>query len=110
MASRLLIAVLAALPLAACNAWQNRAEFAAPQDRWPANLPSPVPANAAPPPIQVRYCYRTLANVDCFAEAKPSRIAGYTGVYPNPESFYPYANVVGEAAPQGGTTVSTKKP
>jgi len=87
-----LIALL--LSLAGCNAWQNRAEFAAPQSRWPANYPSPVPANAPPPPIPVRYCYRTLAAVDCFAEARPDRIAGYTGVYPDPDSLgaaAPYA-------------------
>ena len=88
----ILIALL--LSLAGCNAWQNRAEFAAPQSRWPANYPSPVPANAPPPPIPVRYCYRTLATVDCFAEARPDRIAGYTGVYPDPDSLgaaAPYA-------------------
>lgn len=87
MASRLLIAVLIALPLAGCNAWENRAEFAAPEYRWPANYPSPIPANAPPPPVQVRYCYRTLADVDCYAEPKPNRITAYTGVYPNPETL-----------------------
>jgi hypothetical protein len=93
MALRILVIVLAAL-LAGCNAWQNRAEFAAPQSRWPANLPSPVPANAPPPPIQAQYCYRTLAAVDCFTEARPERITGYTGVYPNPDALSaaaPYA-------------------
>lgn len=86
MASRVVVVVLAAM-LAGCNAWQNRAEFAAPQSRWPANYPSPVSANAPPPPIQVQYCYRTLARVDCYTEAKPDRITGYTGVYPNPDSL-----------------------
>jgi len=86
MAPRSLVLVLA-LGLAGCNAWQNRAEFAAPQSRWPSNLPSPVGANAAPPPIPVQYCYRTLAEVDCFTEARPERITGYTGVYPNPDSL-----------------------
>jgi hypothetical protein len=74
------------LTLAGCNAWQNRAEFAAPQSRWPANYPSPVAADAAPPPIQAQYCYRTLASVDCYTEAKPDRATGYTGVYPDPNS------------------------
>lgn len=93
MAARLLFLVLA-LSLAGCNAWQDRAEFAAPQSRWPSTYPSPVPANAPPPPIPVQYCYRTLARVDCFTEAHPDRIAGYTGVYPNPDSIAaaaPYA-------------------
>ena len=75
------------LVLAGCNAWQNRAEFAAPQSRWPANYPSPVAADAPPPPIQARYCYRTLASVDCYTEARPDRVAGYTGVYPDPNSI-----------------------
>lgn len=75
--------------LAGCNLWENRAEFAAPESRWPANLPSPVAANAPPPPLQVVYCYRTLATVDCYTEAKPERITGYSGVYPNPDSLPP---------------------
>lgn len=74
------------LTLAGCNAWQSRAEFAAPQSRWPANYPSPVAADAPPPPIQAQYCYRTLASVDCYTEARPDRITGYTGVYPDPNS------------------------
>jgi hypothetical protein len=74
------------LALAGCNAWQNRAEFAAPQSRWPANLPSAVAADAPPPPLQAQYCYRTLAAVDCYTEARPDRITGYTGVYPDPNS------------------------
>jgi len=79
--------VAALLALAGCNAWQDRAEFAAPQSRWPANLPSPVAADAPPPPIPAQYCYRTLANVDCYTEARPDRITGYTGVYPDPASL-----------------------
>jgi hypothetical protein len=78
---------LAAATLAGCNAWQDRAEFAPPQSRWPANLPSAVAADAPPPPIPVQYCYRTLARVDCFAEARPDRLAGYTGIYPDPNSL-----------------------
>ena len=76
-----------ALLLAACNAWQPRAEFAPPQSRWPSNLPSPVSANAPPPPVGAEYCYRTLARVDCYSEAKPERLTGYTGTYPNPDSL-----------------------
>lgn len=80
-------ALAVVLLLAGCNAWQDRAEFAAPQSRWPANWPSPVAADAPPPPIPVQYCYRTLATVDCFTEARPDRLAGYTGVYPDPASL-----------------------
>ena len=83
---RFSVAVLLLLQLTGCNAWQNRAEFAAPQSRWPANYPSPVAADAPPPPIQAQYCYRTLAAVDCYTEARPDRIAGYTGVYPDPSN------------------------
>lgn len=94
MAFRLLFVFSVAALLAGCNAWQNRAEFAAPQSRWPSNEPSPIPANAPAPPIQAQYCYRTLAMVDCFTEAHPDRISGYTGVYPDPDAISaaaPYA-------------------
>jgi len=73
--------------LAGCNAWQTRAEFAAPQSRWPSTLSSPAGAEDPPPPIPVQYCYRTLAAVDCFTEAKPDRLTGYSGVYPDPNSL-----------------------
>jgi hypothetical protein len=78
-----------ALTLSACNAWQNRAEFAAPQERWNESEPSPVRVDAKPPPIPEQYCYRTLAMVDCFAAAQPERITGYTGLYPDPASLPP---------------------
>ena len=84
-----LAAVACAATLSACNAWQNRAEFAAPQERWNESEPSPVRADAKPPPIPEQYCYRTLALVDCFAAAQPERITGYTGLYPDPASLPP---------------------
>jgi hypothetical protein len=80
----LLVCVLAAL--AGCNTWQPRAEFAAPQSRWPATLPSPVARNAPAPPVPVSYCYRTLASVDCYAQPQPERAAAFTGRYPTPNS------------------------
>jgi hypothetical protein len=83
------LAACLAIPLAGCNAWQNRAEFAPPQERWTATQSSPVAADALPPPIPVQYCYRTLATVDCFTEARPERITGYTGLYPDPASLPP---------------------
>lgn len=101
MASRFIFLALA-LSLAGCNAWQNRAEFAAPQSRWTSNYPSPVPANAPPPPIPVQYCYRTLATVDCFTEARPDRIAGYTGVYPDPDSLSAAAPYAAKTPPAKG--------
>ena len=75
------------LLLGGCNAWQTRAEFAPPQSRWNASQTSAALANDPPPPIPAQYCYRTLATVDCFTEAKPERITGYTGVYPDPASL-----------------------
>src|SRR5580658_5659099 len=86
MAARFIVIALVTL-LAGCNAWDNQAEFAAPQSRWPADQPSRVPANAPPPAIPVVYCYHTLASVDCYTEARPDRITGYTGVYPNPDTL-----------------------
>jgi hypothetical protein len=64
----------------------NRAEFAAPQSRWPETLPSPVAANAPPPPRPVVYCYRTLAQVDCYNAPDRDRASGQIGVYPTPGS------------------------
>ena len=84
-----LLVLSAALLLGGCNTWQNRAEFAPPQSRWPSTLTSPVAADAPPPPIPVQYCYRTLAAVDCYSEAKPDRLTGYSGVYPDPDSLPP---------------------
>jgi hypothetical protein len=95
--TRLALLVLL-LALAGCNTWQNRAEFAPPEDRWPgtqwpqAILPdnlalgsqsSPVAADAPPPPIDAEHCYRTLAVVDCFLTKQPERSTGYTGSYPD---------------------------
>ncbi|HUK57705.1 MAG TPA: hypothetical protein VLV50_00635 [Stellaceae bacterium] len=83
------LAALLLLALSACNAFQDRAEFAAPQSRWKLTEPSPVMADAPPPPIPEQYCYRTLAKVDCFTHAQPERITGYTGLYPDPASLPP---------------------
>jgi hypothetical protein len=80
-----LLGVLA-VSLGACNAWQDRAEFAPPQSRWRATEPSPASADAPPPPVPAQYCYRTLAVVDCFAEAQPARVTGFTGQYPKPSN------------------------
>jgi hypothetical protein len=76
-----------AVLLGGCNAWQTRAEFAAPQSRWNASQPSPAAVNSQPPPIPVQYCYRTLADVDCYTEAEPARVTGFTGTYPDPYSL-----------------------
>ena len=77
-----LLALLAlSLLLVGCNAWQQRAEFAAPESRWPVNQTSAVAADAPPTPTRTVYCYRTLANVDCFPQKQPGR-SGYTGAYP----------------------------
>jgi len=86
------VAALSLLTLAACNAWQPRAEFAAPQARWNESEPSPVQVDAKPPPVPDEYCYRTLADVDCFSQAKPDRITGYTGLYPDPASLPPHSS------------------
>jgi hypothetical protein len=73
---------LLALDLCGCNAWQHRAEFAAPESRWGATQPSPVAADAPPPAVREQYCYRTLATVDCFTAKQADRYSGYTGTYP----------------------------
>lgn len=75
--------------LAGCNVWQDRAEFAPPQSRWNETGTSPVAADAPPPPIPEQYCYRTLADVDCYSEPRPDLITGFTGLYPDPASLPP---------------------
>jgi hypothetical protein len=82
IARRLILPLVLALPLAACNVWQRQAEFAPPQSRWPSTLPGAVAANAPPPPVQPVYCYRSLAQVDCFATPQPERASSLTGIYP----------------------------
>jgi hypothetical protein len=82
-------ALALALLLGGCNLLQNRAEFAAPQSRWPATLPGTTAMDAAPPPINAQYCYRTLGTVDCYSEAKPDRVTAYTGLYPEPDAAAP---------------------
>jgi hypothetical protein len=62
--------------------FDERSEFAAPQSRWPETLPSPVGANDAAPARPARYCYRTLAQADCYEAPNPERRTGYTGTYP----------------------------
>lgn len=79
---RLSACVALSCALVGCNVWQDRAEFAPPQSRWPDTLPSPVAAEAPPPPTRARYCYRTLAVVDCFTTPQPERATGFTGRYP----------------------------
>lgn len=78
---------VACLLLGGCNAWQTRAEFAAPQSRWNASQPSPAGRDDAPPPIAAQYCYRTLAVVDCYNEPAPDRVTGFSGLYPDPDSL-----------------------
>ena len=98
MIPRWTVLIALGVAVAGCNMWQNRAEFAPPPDRWPgtqwpqAVLPpdfplgqftSPIAATAPPPPIEVVFCYRTLAIVDCYPHLQPERYYGYTGTYPD---------------------------
>jgi len=99
--ARLLLAVAPLLaPLGGCGyfseelrqarqlVWGDQpAEFAPPQSRWPDTLPAAVSAEAPPPDRTPRYCYRTLAQVDCFEAPNPERRTGYTGSYPTPNSI-----------------------
>jgi hypothetical protein len=69
------------LILAACDPSFHRAEFAPPQDRWPASQPSTVWRDTPAPPVLQQYCYRSLAATDCYLEPQPHR-PGFTGTYP----------------------------
>jgi hypothetical protein len=87
LAAPLALAVL----LGGCNAWQDRTEFAAPESRWSSTQPAVAGHNEAPPPVSRQFCYRTLAQVDCYSEPKPERVTGYSGTYPDPDSQVPPA-------------------
>jgi hypothetical protein len=73
---------LLAVGLSGCNAWQDRAEFAAPESRWTTSMSSPIDKEGPPPAIRSVHCYRTLASVDCYPAKQPDRSDGYTGTYP----------------------------
>jgi hypothetical protein len=75
--------VVLAIGLSGCNAWQDRAEFAAPESRGTTTMTSPVDKEGPPPAIRAVHCYRTLATVDCYPEKQPDRYTGYTGTYPD---------------------------
>jgi hypothetical protein len=75
-----------ALTLAACDPTFGRAEFAPPQDRWPSNYPSAVARETPAPPIPLQYCYRTLADTDCYLEPQPNR-SDFSGTYPIPGQY-----------------------
>jgi hypothetical protein len=85
LARLLLVAAPLMAMLAGCELAPERAEFAPPQSRWPGTLPSPLNANEAAAPRLISYCYRTLAQVDCFPAPRPER-TGYLGTYPDPNS------------------------
>jgi hypothetical protein len=78
--------VASGLALAGCNVWQDKAEFAAPQSRWPETLPGAIAADAPAPPRLVVYCYRTLAIPDCYTAPQPERANMFTGRAPTPNS------------------------
>jgi hypothetical protein len=42
---------------------------------------SPPPAPASPESLQPVFCYRTLADVDCYTELDPGRETRLTGIY-----------------------------
>jgi hypothetical protein len=83
--------LLALAALSGCEAlsyqvwpYQQRAEFAPPQSRWPDTLPSPQDKSAPPPAVRNVHCYRTLAAVDCYTSEQPERSNQYQGAYPGP--------------------------
>ena len=83
--SPIIAPILAALVLAGCDPTGGRAEFAPPEDRWPSTEPSTAMRETPPPPVPLRYCYRSLATTECFLTPQPAR-PGFTGVYPAPRS------------------------
>ena len=75
--------VILAMGLAGCNAWQDRAEFAPPESRWPVTQPASNDKEGPPPAVRSIYCYRTLAAVDCYPAKQPQLYYDYSGSYPD---------------------------
>jgi len=69
--------ISAALQLSGCAALPC-GEFAPPQSRQMIDCPATA---AVAPPKPTRYCYRSLASNECFAQPQPER-AGFAGTYP----------------------------
>jgi len=69
--------IAAVLPLSGCAALPCD-EFAAPPSRQLLACPTKT---AEAPPTPTRYCYRSLASNECFAQPQPER-SGFTGTYP----------------------------
>lgn len=79
IAAVLLVFMFGALPGGCTPPVEPCNEFAPPASHKPSSCP-PKPADAAAsrPAQPVRYCYSTLAQVDCFNEPQPGR-TGYLG-------------------------------
>ncbi len=75
--------VLLALLLGSCeNAVTPCSEFAAPQARQAAAKDCPQKPVTEQPYKPARYCYRSLAQPECFSEPQPGRANDYLGSYP----------------------------
>jgi hypothetical protein len=78
-----MILVLLASLLAGCeNAVPPCGEFAAPQARQASPKDCPQKPVTEQPYKPARYCYRSLAQPDCFSEPQPGRANDYLGSYP----------------------------
>jgi hypothetical protein len=56
-------------------------EFAAPQARQPAGKDCPPKPVTEKPSRPARYCYRSLAQSECFSEPQPGRSNDFLGSY-----------------------------
>lgn len=70
--------------LSGCHPNADCSEFAPPTDRVQTTCPgTPVNPAAAAKPAHQRYCYRTLAQTDCYDTPQPQIAPSYIGTYPN---------------------------
>ncbi len=75
---RLVFPILIALLLAGCGGNIPACdEFAPPPSRKAGACPPPKPVSEQPYKV-ARYCYKSLAQVECYAEPQPGR-TGYLG-------------------------------
>src|ERR1700734_3141845 len=95
--SALIVCVLLAAPVGGCgSATDPCREFDPPPGHKPSSCPSKPPPPAADKPAQpARYCYSSLAQVDCYSEPQPGRTGflGSTPAYtpPDPAATAPAA-------------------
>ena len=100
LASGLLIALIGGCSSGAVEPCR---EFDPPPNHQPQSCPPKPVADKSGVPKPARYCYRSLAQVDCYSEPQPGR-TGYLGSTETSPPAEPVATPAAAPAPAGATT------